>query len=148
MRRLICKRPMPIFWYFIYQLLVEISIWNSYRTLIGSLSIQWQNIDLHRSNVKVRGTVHCFLKVQAYHKNWAIEMFNIFVCRHLFVCPIKWNNKTWASREMTSKIIRQYLTFNMQNSYTAENRKKSQTKFKKYGSHTDPSYSYSLRAYE
>ena len=32
-----------------------------------------QNIDLHRSKVKVTGTVHCFLKVQSYHKNWAIE---------------------------------------------------------------------------
>ena len=27
------------------------------------------NIDLHRSKVKVTGTVHCFLKVQSYHKN-------------------------------------------------------------------------------
>ena len=42
MRRLTCKRPIPIFWYFISQLLVEISIWNSYRTLIGSLSIHWK----------------------------------------------------------------------------------------------------------
>ena len=28
-----------------------------------------KNIDLHRSKVKVTGTVHCFLKVQSYHKN-------------------------------------------------------------------------------
>ena len=28
-----------------------------------------QKIDLHRSKVKVTGTVHCFLKVQSYHKN-------------------------------------------------------------------------------
>ena len=27
------------------------------------------NIDRHRSKVKVTGTVHCFLKVQSYHKN-------------------------------------------------------------------------------
>ena len=27
------------------------------------------NIDIHRSKVKVTGTVHCFLKVQSYHKN-------------------------------------------------------------------------------
>ena len=27
------------------------------------------NIDLHMSKVKVTGTVHCFLKVQSYHKN-------------------------------------------------------------------------------
>ena len=34
-----------------------------------------KNIDLHRSKVKVTGTVHCFLKVQSYHKNCAIEFF-------------------------------------------------------------------------
>ena len=28
-----------------------------------------KNIDRHRSKVKVTGTVHCFLKVQSYHKN-------------------------------------------------------------------------------
>ena len=28
-----------------------------------------KNIDPHRSKVKVTGTVHCFLKVQSYHKN-------------------------------------------------------------------------------
>ena len=28
-----------------------------------------KNIDLHRSKVKVTGTVHCFLKVQSHHKN-------------------------------------------------------------------------------
>ena len=27
-----------------------------------------KNIDLHRSKVEVTGTVHCFLKVQSYHK--------------------------------------------------------------------------------
>ena len=34
-----------------------------------------KNIDLHRSKVKVTGTVHCFLKVQSYHKNRTIEQF-------------------------------------------------------------------------
>ena len=28
-----------------------------------------KKLDLHRSMVKVTGTVHCFLKVQSYHKN-------------------------------------------------------------------------------
>ena len=37
-----------------------------------------KNIDLHRSKVKVTGTVHCFLKVQSYHKNWALEFFFFF----------------------------------------------------------------------
>ena len=31
-----------------------------------------------RSKVKVTGTVHYFLKVQSYHKNWAIEKFPFF----------------------------------------------------------------------
>ena len=41
-----------------------------YRVVLNSLKN-----DLHRSMVKVTGTVHCFLKVQSYHKNWAIEKF-------------------------------------------------------------------------
>ena len=40
-------------------------IQDTYRVVLNSLT----NIDLHRSKVKVTGTVHCFLKVQSYHKN-------------------------------------------------------------------------------
>ena len=40
-------------------------IQDIYRVVLNSLKI----IDLHRSKVKVTGTVHCFLKVQSYHKN-------------------------------------------------------------------------------
>ena len=58
----LCVRP--IFWYFISRLLEEISIWNWYRILIGLFSIL-EKIDLHRSKVKVTGTVHWFLKVQS-----------------------------------------------------------------------------------
>ena len=39
-------------------------IQDTYRVVLNS-----QSIDLHRSKVKVTGTVHCFLKVQSYHKN-------------------------------------------------------------------------------
>ena len=39
-------------------------IQDTYRVVLNSLKI-----DLHRSKVKVTGTVHCFLKVQSYHKN-------------------------------------------------------------------------------
>ena len=70
----LCVCPANI-WYFISQLLEEISIWNVYRILIGLYSIHWKKIDLHRSKVKVTRTVHYFLKVQSYHKNWAIEKF-------------------------------------------------------------------------
>ena len=85
----VCVCVRPIFWYFISQLLEELSIWNLYRILIALDSIH-----CHRSKVKVTGTVHCFLKVQSYHKNWAIDMF----CRHLFVCPINWNNKNLSEQ--------------------------------------------------
>ena len=40
-------------------------IQDTYRVVLNSL----KKIDLHRSKVKVTGTVHCFLKVQSYHKN-------------------------------------------------------------------------------
>ena len=38
------------------------------------------------------GTVHCFLKVQSYHKNLDIDLF-LFFYRHLFGYSIWWNNK-------------------------------------------------------
>ena len=72
-----------------------------------------KNIDLHRSKVKVTGTVHCFLKVQSYHKNWAIENFQYyFVDTSLYALSTE-TIKIRASREMTSQKISQYLTFNM-----------------------------------
>ena len=40
-------------------------IQDTYRVVLDSL----KKIDLHRSTVKVTGTVRCFLKVQSYHKN-------------------------------------------------------------------------------
>ena len=42
-----------------------IHVQDTYRIVLNSL----KKIDLHRSKVKVTGTVHCFLKVQSYHKN-------------------------------------------------------------------------------
>ena len=63
-------------------------IQDTYRVVLNSLKI----IDLHRSKVKVTGTVHCFLKVQSYHKNWAIEKCQFFH-RHLLGYSIRWNNK-------------------------------------------------------
>ena len=38
---------------------------DTYRVRLNSLTKN----DLHRSKVKVTGAVHCFLKVQSYHKN-------------------------------------------------------------------------------
>ena len=144
MRRLTCKRPIPIFWYFISQLLVEISIWNSYRALIGLLSIHWKDIDFHRSKVKVKvtGTVHGFLKVQSYHKNWEIENFQYFFCRRLFVCPIKWNNKNLS--EQRNDVTKKYVNIWRLTCKTPKPQLILLIKSKKYGSHTAPSYSYSL----
>ena len=48
-------------------------IQDTYIVVLNSM----KNIDLHMSKVKVTGTVHCFLKVQSYHKNWAIEKFHL-----------------------------------------------------------------------
>ena len=66
-------------------------IQDTYRVVLDSL----KNIDLHRSQVKVTGTVHCFLKVQSYHKNWAIE---IFFHGHLLGYSIRWNNKNLSEQ--------------------------------------------------
>ena len=49
-------------------------IQDTYIVVLNSM----KNIDLHMSKVKVTGTVHCFLKVQSYHKNWVIEKFQFF----------------------------------------------------------------------
>ena len=46
----------------------RVNVLNSLRT-----------ISLHRATVKVTGTVHCFLKVQSYHKNIVIEHFQYFL---------------------------------------------------------------------
>ena len=100
----VCLRVRPIFWYFFFisQLLEEISIWNVYRILIGLYSIHWKNY-LHRSMVKDTGTVHCFLKVQSYHKNWTIAKFQIFVIDTFLETLFYETIKTWASIEMTSQ---------------------------------------------
>ena len=69
-------------------------IQDTNRVAINSL----KKIVFHRSNVNVTGTVHCFLKVQSYHKNWAIDNFQYIFWRHLFVCPINWNNKNLSEQ--------------------------------------------------
>ena len=74
-------------------------IQDTYRVVLNSL----KKIDLHRSKVKVTGTVHWFLKVQSYHKN--------FFVRHFLGYSIRWNNKNLSEqRNDVTKVIRQYLT--------------------------------------
>ena len=103
----VCLCVRPIFWYFISRLLEEISIWNLYRIPMGLYSIHWKK----RSKVKVTGTVHCFLKVQSYHKNWAIEKFQCFFHRHLLGYSIRWNNKNWSEQrnDVTQKYVNIWL---------------------------------------
>ena len=95
----------PIFWYFISRLLDTYMHYTSYYGLkyapkmllwkLGAIylvMLAWppyytcrvvlnslkQNY-LYRLKVKVTGTIHCFLKVQSYHKNWDIENFQSFL---------------------------------------------------------------------
>ena len=78
-------------------------IQDTNRVVLNSLQIHWP------SKVKVTWTVHCFLKVQSYHKNWAIETFH----RHLLGYSIRWNNKNLSEQRNDVIKIRQYLTLNM-----------------------------------
>ena len=99
----VCVCVRPIFWYFISRLYEEISIWNSYRILIGLYSIHWKKVDLHRSMVKVTGMVHCFLKVQSYHKNWAIENFQYLCVDTSLYALSNETIKTWRAEKWRHK---------------------------------------------
>ena len=69
----VCVCPANILVFYFSAIRRDIDL-NTYRVVLNSLT----NIDLHRLKVKVTGTVHCILKVQSYHKNWAIENFQYF----------------------------------------------------------------------
>ena len=71
----VCPANIVIFYFSATRRDIDLKfIQDTYRVVLDSLKI----IDLHRSKVKVTGTVHYFLKVQSYHKNWAIEKFQFF----------------------------------------------------------------------
>ena len=59
-------------------------------------------IDLHRSKVKVAGTIACFLKVKSYHKTENIFIF--CVDTSLYALSNE-TIKTGANRGMTSQKI-------------------------------------------
>ena len=64
----LCVCPANILVFYFSAIIRDIDlkfIQDTYRVVLNSLN----KIDLHRSKVKVTGTVHCFLKVQSYHKN-------------------------------------------------------------------------------
>ena len=76
----VCPADILVFYFSAIRRDIDLKfIQDTYRVVLNSLTI----IYLHRSKVRVTGTVHCFLKVQSYHKNWAIEKFQFFFHRHL-----------------------------------------------------------------
>ena len=63
----VCPANILIFYFSAIRRDIDLKcIQDNYRVVLNSLT----KIDLHRSKVKVTGTVHCFLKVQSYHKNF------------------------------------------------------------------------------
>ena len=122
----VCLCVLPIFWYFISRLLEEISIWNVYRILIVLYSIK---------------TILTFICQRSRSQGRYIYFY--FFHWHLLGYSIRLNNKT--ETEMTSQKIRQYLTLTCKTPIPKLLFLiKSSYKFKKYGSHTTPSYSYLL----
>ena len=63
--------------------------------------------------VKVTGTVHSFLKVQSYHKNWDMQYFQYFLVDTSLYALSNETIKTWASREMASQKNTSIFDFNM-----------------------------------
>ena len=64
--RCVCPANILVFYFSAIRRDIDLKcIHDTYRVVLNSL----QNNDLHRSKVKVTGMVHCFLKVQSYHKN-------------------------------------------------------------------------------
>ena len=62
----VCPANILVFYFLAIRRDIDMKfIQDTYRGVFNSLI----TIDLHRSKVKVTGTVHCFLKVQSYHKN-------------------------------------------------------------------------------
>ena len=62
----VCPANILVFYFSAIRREIDLKfIYDTYRVVLNSL----KNIDFQRSKVKVTGTVHCFLKVQSYHKN-------------------------------------------------------------------------------
>ena len=62
----VCPANILVFYFSAIRRAIDLKcIQDTYRVVLNSQ----KNIDLHWSQVKVRGTVHCFLKVQSYHRN-------------------------------------------------------------------------------
>ena len=62
----VCPANILIFYFSAIRRDIDLKlIQDTYRVVLDSL----KKNDLHRSKIKVTGTVHCFLKVQSYHKN-------------------------------------------------------------------------------
>ena len=65
----VCPADILVFYFSAIRRYIDLKlIQDTDRVVINSL----KKIDFDRSKVKITGTVHCFLKVQSYHKNGAI----------------------------------------------------------------------------
>ena len=62
----VCPANILVFYFSAIRRVIDLKFMQDiYRVVLNTQ----KNIDLHMSKVKVTGTVHCFLKVQSYHKN-------------------------------------------------------------------------------
>ena len=62
----VCPANMLVFYFSAIRRDIDLKFMqNTYSAVLDLL----RNIDIHILKVKVTGTVHCFLKVQSYHKN-------------------------------------------------------------------------------
>ena len=84
-----------------------------YRILIGLYSIHTKILTLIGQRSRSQGRYIAFWRYSHITKNWAIEKFQYFFIGISLDTLFDETIKTWASREMTSQKIRQYLTLNM-----------------------------------
>ena len=84
-------------------------IQDTYRFVLNSL----KHIDLHRSNVKVTWTVHCFLKVVISQKLSHRKYIRKYIHRHLLGYSIRWNNKILSEQRNNVTINTSIFDFNM-----------------------------------
>ena len=62
----VCPADILVFYLSVIRRDIDLKcIHHTHRVVLNPL----KKIDIHRSKVKVTVTVHCFLKVQSYHKN-------------------------------------------------------------------------------
>ena len=103
----VCPANILVFYFSAISKYIDLKfIHDSYRVVLNAL----KNIDLHMLKLKVTVTVPLLFESTIISQKLSHRKISIFFHRHLLGYSIRWNNKTRASREMTSQKIRQYLT--------------------------------------